>query len=62
MDETNVEMSTEANFLAAGKANFTTFCTPCHGADAAGSENSVGPNLTDAIGYMVVAKERVQDH
>ncbi|MBK6476368.1 MAG: c-type cytochrome [Flavobacteriales bacterium] len=48
VDETNVEMSTEANFLAAGKANFTTFCTPCHGADAAGSENSVGPNLTDA--------------
>lgn len=48
VDETNVEMSTDANFLAGGKANFTTFCMPCHGADGAGSENSVGPNLTDA--------------
>ncbi|HQZ94646.1 MAG TPA: cbb3-type cytochrome c oxidase N-terminal domain-containing protein, partial [Flavobacteriales bacterium] len=51
VDETTVEMSTEAGFLAGGKENFTTFCTPCHGADAAGSENSVGPNLTD--GYWL---------
>lgn len=48
VDETNVEMSTEANVLGSGKELFTTFCTPCHGADGAGSEASVGPNLTDA--------------
>ena len=30
--------------IAAGKATFTTYCTPCHGQDGGGI---IGPNLTD---------------
>ena len=48
VDETNVVMLTDPSALSNGKAIFTQFCTPCHGGDAAGSETSVGPNLTDA--------------
>ena len=48
VDENTVELSTDAGVLASGRAAFTLYCTPCHGADAAGSETSVGPNLTDA--------------
>ncbi|MBP6311264.1 MAG: c-type cytochrome [Flavobacteriales bacterium] len=48
VDENTVVLSTDASIIGAGKANFTTFCMPCHGADGAGSETSVGPNLTDA--------------
>lgn len=48
VDETNVKVSTDPGTLAAGRNIFTQYCTPCHGADAAGSETSVGPNLTDA--------------
>jgi cytochrome c oxidase cbb3-type subunit 3 len=48
VDETNITVSTDASALAGGQAIFNQYCTPCHGADGAGSENSVGPNLTDA--------------
>ena len=48
VDENTVVLSTEAGVLASGRAAFTQYCTPCHGADGAGSETSVGPNLTDA--------------
>ncbi|MFT3884656.1 MAG: cbb3-type cytochrome c oxidase N-terminal domain-containing protein [Flavobacteriales bacterium] len=48
VDENNVEQSTDPAVLAAGGLIFKQNCTPCHGADAAGSETSVGPNLTDA--------------
>ncbi|MBK8500443.1 MAG: c-type cytochrome [Flavobacteriales bacterium] len=48
VDENTVIALTDAAALSNGKATFTQFCTPCHGADAAGSETSVGPNLTDA--------------
>ncbi|MCC6910565.1 MAG: c-type cytochrome [Flavobacteriales bacterium] len=48
VDETNVAVTEDPSVIASGKAIFTQYCTPCHGADAAGSETSVGPNLTDA--------------
>lgn len=48
VDENSVTILTEPSAIASGKALFTQYCTPCHGADAAGSETSVGPNLTDA--------------
>lgn len=48
VDESNITVSTEASVLAGGAAIFNQYCTPCHGADGAGSETSVGPNLTDA--------------
>ncbi|MCB0768637.1 MAG: c-type cytochrome, partial [Flavobacteriales bacterium] len=47
VDETNITVSTDAGALAGGQAIFNQYCTPCHGADGAGSETSVGPNLTD---------------
>lgn len=48
VDENNVTVVDDPAVIASGKTIFTQYCTPCHGADAAGSENSVGPNLTDA--------------
>lgn len=48
VDENTVTLSTEPADLASGAAIFNQYCTPCHGADAAGSETSVGPNLTDS--------------
>ncbi|MBK6776309.1 MAG: c-type cytochrome [Flavobacteriales bacterium] len=48
VDENTVTASTDPGTLAAGRNIFTQYCTPCHGADGAGSETSVGPNLTDA--------------
>lgn len=48
VDENNVTFTDEAAVIAEGRSLFGTNCTACHGADAAGSENSVGPNLTDA--------------
>jgi len=48
VNETNVIIMDDPSVLASGKAIFTQYCTPCHGADAAGAETSVGPNLTDA--------------
>ncbi|MBL7984979.1 MAG: c-type cytochrome [Flavobacteriales bacterium] len=47
VDENTIVASTDPGMIASGKAVFTQYCTPCHGADAAGSETSVGPNLTD---------------
>lgn len=48
VDENTVTATTDPGVLASGRSLFAQNCTPCHGADAAGSENSVGPNLTDA--------------
>lgn len=48
VDENSVTVTTDPGLLAAAKETFTTYCAACHGADAAGSETSVGPNLTDA--------------
>lgn len=48
VDESTVTVITDPGELAKGAALFAQFCTPCHGADGAGSETSVGPNLTDA--------------
>ncbi|MBK6342300.1 MAG: c-type cytochrome [Flavobacteriales bacterium] len=48
VDENTVTVTTDAGALAAAKETFTTYCAACHGADGAGSETSVGPNLTDA--------------
>lgn len=47
VDETNVTFTDDPTVIAEGRTLFQDFCTACHGADAAGSENSVGPNLTD---------------
>lgn len=48
VDENTVTLTDDAGVMASGRAIFTQYCTPCHGADATGSETSVGPNLTDA--------------
>ncbi|WKZ66859.1 MAG: cbb3-type cytochrome c oxidase N-terminal domain-containing protein [Flavobacteriales bacterium] len=48
VDENTVTVTADATALAGAKASFTQYCAACHGADAAGSETSVGPNLTDA--------------
>lgn len=48
VDENTVTFTDDAAVLGTGRALYTQYCTPCHGADAAGSEISVGPNLTDA--------------
>lgn len=48
VDETNVKAASDPATLLAGRTVFAQYCTPCHGIDAAGSETSVGPNLTDA--------------
>lgn len=47
VDENNVTFSDDPAVIAEGRKLYGEFCTACHGADAAGSENSVGPNLTD---------------
>jgi len=48
VNENTVTVTAEASVVNSGGAIFTQYCTPCHGADASGSETSVGPNLTDA--------------
>ena len=48
VDENTVTFTDDAAVTGQGHALFTQYCTPCHGADASGSETSVGPNLTDA--------------
>ncbi|HHM20629.1 MAG TPA: c-type cytochrome [Bacteroidetes bacterium] len=45
VDETNVEMLTDASQLSLGESIFQSKCTPCHGQKGEG--NSIGPNLTD---------------
>ncbi len=47
VDENTVTFTDDAGVLASGREIFSTFCVACHGADGAGSESSVGPNLTD---------------
>lgn len=47
VDENNVTFTDDAAVVAEGRTLFTANCTACHGADASGSEFSVGPNLTD---------------
>lgn len=47
VDENSVTFTDDPAVIAEGRSLFSEFCTACHGADAAGSENSVGPNLTD---------------
>ena len=44
VDETNVELLTEAESLEKGKAIFLKYCSACHGKEA---EGRIGPNLTD---------------
>lgn len=44
INETTVELLTDADALNSGKQIFTTNCVPCHGENAGGT---VGPNLTD---------------
>lgn len=44
IDETNVELLTDAAALDEAKAIFMSNCSPCHRKDAGGA---VGPNLTD---------------
>ncbi len=51
VDENTVTFTDDPAVIAEGRSLFSEFCTACHGADAAGSENSVGPNLTD--GYWL---------
>ncbi|MEO1258585.1 MAG: cbb3-type cytochrome c oxidase N-terminal domain-containing protein [Bacteroidota bacterium] len=45
VDETNVELLTEAGELEIGKTIFIEKCVACHGMNGEG--NSIGPNLTD---------------
>ncbi len=44
VDETNVELSTDAAVLAKGKAIFDRSCVPCHAPEGQGL---IGPNFTD---------------
>lgn len=48
VDENTIVYTDDAAVLAAGQGLFSEFCVACHGPDGAGSETSVGPNLTDA--------------
>ena len=45
VDETNVELLTDAGELEIGKTIFIEKCVACHGMNGEG--NSIGPNLTD---------------
>jgi cytochrome c oxidase cbb3-type subunit 3 len=45
VDETNVQILSDASSIAAGKDIFVKNCTSCHGPDGQGAQ--VGPNLTD---------------
>jgi cytochrome c oxidase cbb3-type subunit 3 len=49
VNETSVTMLTDAASLAKGQETFVSLCQACHGANAAGATNSVGPNLTDGF-------------
>jgi len=44
IDETNVELTSDATALADGKTTFTSICASCHRVDGGGD---IGPNLTD---------------
>jgi cytochrome c oxidase cbb3-type subunit 3 len=47
VNENNVTLLTDAASLKKGQETFVSLCQACHGANAAGAPNSVGPNLTD---------------
>lgn len=47
VDENTVTFTDDPGVLSTGRELFNTYCVACHGADGAGSETSVGPNLTD---------------
>lgn len=47
VNETSVTMLTDAASLQKGQETFVSLCQACHGANAAGAPNSVGPNLLD---------------
>lgn len=49
VDESNVELLTDATALESGKERFQTLCVACHGATGGSTQNppGVGPNLTD---------------
>ena len=47
LDESNVELLTDAGDLAAGGKTFKLYCAPCHGANGGSQPGGVGPNLTD---------------
>lgn len=44
IDETNVEVLTDAESIASGKSSYSANCLACHGG---AGEGGVGPNLTD---------------
>ena len=48
VDENTVTFTDDAGVIGTGRGLFNTYCVACHGPDGAGSETSVGPNLTDA--------------
>ena len=47
VDESNVELLTDAADLAAGGKTFKLYCAPCHGENGGSQPGGVGPNLTD---------------
>lgn len=47
VDENNVTATDDPAVIAEGRKIYEANCVACHGADASGSEFSVGPNLTD---------------
>lgn len=47
IDESNVELLTDADALASGAKAFKLNCAPCHGETGGSMPGGVGPNLTD---------------
>lgn len=47
VDETNVELLTDAASLGEGEKTFKLYCSPCHGESGGSMPGGVGPNLTD---------------
>jgi len=47
VDESNVELLTDATALANGAKSFKLYCAACHGESGGSSPGGVGPNLTD---------------
>ena len=48
VDESNVELLTDAGALGSGGKTFKLYCAPCHADHGGSSPGGVGPNLTDA--------------
>lgn len=47
VDESNVELLTDAGALGNGQKTFKLYCAPCHGENGGSMPGGVGPNLTD---------------